>query len=112
MSVKTNLIITGCALALLAGSHIYAYRSGWSAHADKINNEAREKKDKAEVRLAVVEDSQEKERIVIQTKYKVINHDVIKYVKEPHAKCDFDSDGIRLRQSAIDAANSVSKPKG
>lgn len=112
MTLKTNLIITGCALALLAGSHIYAYRAGWSAHADKINNEAREKKDRAEVKLAVVEDSQEKERIVIQTKYKVINHDVIKYVKEPHVKCDFDSDSIRLRQSAIDAANSVSKPKG
>lgn len=112
MTLKTNLIITGCALALLAGSYIYAYRSGWSAHADKINNEAREKKDKAEVKLAVVEDVQEKERIVIQTKYKVINHDVIKYVKEPHVKCDFDSESVRLRQSAIDAANSVSKPKG
>lgn len=112
MTIKTNLIITGCALALLAGSHIYAYRAGWSAHADKINNEAREKKDKAEVKLAVVEDSQEKERVVIQTKYKVINHDVIKYVKEPHVKCDFDADSIRLRQEAIDAANSVSKPKG
>lgn len=112
MTLKTNLIIIGCVLGLLAGSHIYAYRSGWSAHADKINNEARKKKDKAEVKLAVVEDSQEKERIVIQTKYKVINHDVIKYVKDPHIKCDFDSDSIRLRQSAIDAANSVSKPKG
>lgn len=112
MTIKTNLIITGCALALLAGSHIYAYRSGWSAHAGKINNEAREKKDKAEVKLAVVEDSQEKERVVIQTKYKVINHDVIKYVKEPHVKCDFDSESVRLRQEAIDAANSVSKPKG
>lgn len=112
MSVKTNLIITGCALALLAGSHIYAYRAGWSAHADKINNEVREKKDRAEVKLAAVEDSQEKERVVIQTKYKVINHDVIKYVKEPHVKCDFDSESVRLRQEAIDAANSVSKPKG
>lgn len=112
MTLKTNLIITGCALALLAGSHVYAYRSGWSAHADKINNEAREKKDKAEVKLAVVEDTQEKERVVIQTKYKVINHDVIKYVKEPHVKCDFDAESVRLRQSAIDAANSVSKPKG
>lgn len=112
MTLKTNLIITGCVLVLLAGSHIYAYRAGWSAHADKINNEAREKKDKAEVKLAVVEDTQEKERIVIQTKYKVINHDVIKYVKEPHVKCDFDAESVRLRQTAIDAANSVSKPKG
>lgn len=112
MTIKTNLIITGCVLALLAGSHIYAYRSGWSAHADKINNEAREKKDKAEVKLAVIEDSQEKERVIIQTKYKVINHDVIKYVKEPHVKCDFDSESVRLRQEAIDTANSVSKPKG
>lgn len=112
MSVKTNLIITGCALALLAGSHIYAYRSGWSAHADKINNEAREKKDKADKAVAVVEDTQEKDRIIVQAKYKVINHDVIKYVKEPHVKCDFDADSIRLRQAAIDAANSVSKPKG
>lgn len=112
MTLKTNLIITGCALALLAGSHIYAYRSGWSDHADKINNEAREKKDKAEVKLAVVEDSQEKERIVIQTKYKVINHDVIKYIKESHIKCNFDAESVRLRQAAIDAANSVSKPKG
>lgn len=112
MTIKTNLIITGCALALLAGSHIYAYRAGWSAHADKINNEAREKKDRAEVKLAVVEDSQEKERVVIQTKYKVINHDVIKYVKEPHVKCDFDANSVQLRQAAIDAANSVSKPKG
>lgn len=112
MTLKTNLIITGCVLVLLACSHIYAYRSGWSAHADKINNEAREKKDKAEVKLAVVEDIQEKERIVIQTKYKVINHDVIKYVKDHHVKCDFDAESVRLRQAAIDAANSVSKPKG
>ena len=111
MTIQTKTIIAAAIITALACSHIYAYRSGWSAHADKINNEAREKKDKAEVKLAVVEDSQEKERIVIQTKYKVINHDVIKYVKEPHVKCDFDADSIRLRQAAIDAANSVSKPK-
>lgn len=108
MNLQFKLIALGVLLALLAGSHIYAYRSGWSAHADKINREAAEKKQKAQDKQDKSNAKAEEVRVVTETKYKVVTRDVIKYLQSPdRTKCDFDPDAVRLRQQAIDAANAV-----
>lgn len=109
MNLQVKLIALGVLLALLTGSHLYAYRSGWSAHADKINREAAEKKQKAQDKQEKSNAKAEEVRIVTETKYKVVNRDVIKYLQSPdRTKCNFDADSVRLRQQAIDAANAVS----
>jgi len=108
MTLKTNLIITGCALVLLTGSHIYAYRSGWSAHADKINNEAREKKDKADKAVAVPEAKAAKADDSGKQKTKIIYRTVIQYVQSPNrVVCKYDADRVRIKQSAIDNASNI-----
>lgn len=108
MTLQTNLIITGCVLALLAGSHIYAYRSGWSAHADKINNEAREKKDKADKAVSVPEEKAAKADDSGKQKTKIIYRTVIQYVQDPNrVTVKYDADRVRIKQSAIDNASNI-----
>lgn len=47
-------------------------------------------------------------KAVEKEKEKVVYRDVIKYIKDPdRTRCDFDPDAVRLRQQAIDAANST-----
>lgn len=109
MNLQVKLIAMGVLVAILAGSHIYTYRSGWSAHADKINREAAEKKQKAEVKQQQSNAKAEEVRVVTETKYRTVYRDVVKYVQDPNRTvCKFDPDAVRLRQKAIDAANSVS----
>lgn len=109
MNLQLKLIVAGVLLALLAGSHIYAYRAGWSAHADKVNREYAERKAKADDKQNNSNVKAENVRIVTETKYKVVTRDVVKYLQNPdRTKCEFDADSVRLRQQAIDAANSVS----
>ncbi|WP_313714470.1 hypothetical protein [Atlantibacter hermannii] len=86
-----------------------AWRSGWNAHADHINALAADKKQKAEKAIQPVEkkaaQASEEGRVI----YKTITRDVVKYVQSPdRTKCDFDDESVRLRQRAIDAANSIS----
>lgn len=109
MNLQVKLIAVGVLLALLTGSHIYAYRSGWSAHADKINREAAEKKQKAEIKQQESNAKAEEVRVVTETKYRTVYRDVIKYVQDPNRTvCKFDDTAVQLRQQAIDAANAVS----
>ncbi|QHJ79562.1 MAG: hypothetical protein [Caudoviricetes sp.] len=109
MNLQLKLIAAGIIVALLAGSHLYAYRAGWSAHADKVNREYAERKAKADAAQQKSNDKAEKVRIVTETKYKVVTRDVVKYLQNPdRTKCEFDADSVRLRQQAIDAANAVS----
>lgn len=109
MNLQVKLIAVGVLLALLASSHIYAYRSGWSAHADKINREATEKKQKAEIKQQESNAKAEEVRVVTETKYRTVYRDVIKYVQDPNRTvCKFDDAAVQLRQQAIDAANAVS----
>ncbi len=109
MTAQFKLIIASVILALLAGSHIWAYRAGWSAHSDKVNKDYAERKARAEAAQTKSNSKAEEVRIVTETKYKVVNRDVIKYLQSPdRTKCNFDADSVRLRQQAIDAANAVS----
>ncbi|ELQ6071189.1 hypothetical protein R2236_001511 [Cronobacter sakazakii] len=86
-----------------------SWRSGWYAHADHINALAAKKKNKAEKAIQPVEQkaaqASDEGRII----YRTITRDVVKYVQEPNrTRCDFDDESVRLRQRAIDAANSIS----
>lgn len=109
MNLQVKLIAVGVLLALLTGSHIYAYRSGWSAHADKINREAAKKKQKAQDKQDKSNAKAEEVRVVTETKYRTVYRDVVKYVQDPNRTvCKFDDAAVQLRQQAIDAANAVS----
>ncbi|WP_105622376.1 hypothetical protein [Cronobacter sakazakii] len=86
-----------------------SWRSGWYAHADHINALGVKKKNKAEKAIQPVEQkaaqASDEGRII----YRTITRDVVKYVQEPNrTRCDFDDESVRLRQRAIDAANSIS----
>lgn len=97
-------------LLIVIGSHAIVYRAGWSAHADKMNAQAAEKKQKAENRQAKSTAQSQQVRTVTETKYRTVYRDVVKYVQDPNrTKCDFDNDYQRLRQSALDADNAVSR---
>ncbi len=109
MTVQIKLIAASIILALLAGSHIYTYRSGWSAHADKVNKEYAERKARADAAQEKSNAKAEEVRVVTETKYRTVYRDVIKYVQDPNRTvCKFDDTAVQLRQQAIDAANSVS----
>ncbi len=109
MTAQIKLIAAGVTLALMAGSQLYAYRAGWSAHADKINREYAERKAKADAAQEKSNARAEKVRVVTETKYRTVYRDVIKYVQDPNRTlCKFDDAAVQLRQQAIDAANAVS----
>lgn len=98
-----KLYVCIAALLIVIGSHWFAYRAGWSAHADKINAQA-------ENRQAKSTSQSQKVRTITETKYKTIYRDVVKYVDDPNrVKCDYDPEYIRLRQSALDADAAVSR---
>lgn len=109
MNLQLKLIAAGIILALLAASHIYVYRAGWSAHADKVNREYAERKAKADDKQSKSDAKAEEVRVVTETKYRTVYRDVIKYVQDPNRTvCKFDDTAVQLRQQAIDAANAVS----
>lgn len=105
-----KLYVCIAALLIVIGSHWFAYRAGWSAHADKINAQAAECRQKAENRQAKSTSQSQKVRTITETKYKTIYRDVVKYVQDPtRTVCKFDNEYIRLRQSALDADAAVSR---
>ncbi|WP_313487328.1 hypothetical protein [Atlantibacter hermannii] len=88
---------------------LIAWRSGWNAHADHINALAADKKDKAEKTIQPVEKQAAAANAEARVIYRTITRDVVKYVQSPdRTRCDFDDESVRLRQRAIDAANSIS----
>lgn len=108
MTIQTKTIIAAAIVTALACSHIYAYRLGWSAHADKINSEAREKKDKADKAIVVPEAKAAKAEDSGKQKTKIIYRTVIQYVQDPNRViCKYDADRVRIKQSAIDNASNI-----
>ncbi len=108
-SLRTILMSTVLVMLLAGGYGELRYRNGWYAHADHINVLAAEKKIKAEKAIQPVENkaaqASEEGRVI----YKTITRDVVKYVQNPNRTvCQFDDESVRLRQRAIDAANSIS----
>lgn len=96
-------------VVMMVSTAIISWRFGWNAHADHINALAAEKKLKAEKAIQPVEkkaaQASEEGRVI----YKTITRDVVKYVQDPNRTvCKFDVESVRLRQRAIDAANSFS----
>ena len=106
MKLRYAFLTLAVSLSLTAA---ISCRSGWYAHADHINALAAKKKNKAEKAIQPVEQkaaqASDEGRII----YRTITRDVVKYVQEPNrTRCDFDDESVRLRQRAIDAANSIS----
>ncbi len=109
MTAQIKLIVAGIILALLTASHLWAYRSGWSAHSDKVNKEFAERKAGADAAQEKSNAKAEEVRVVTETKYRTVYRDVVKYVQDPNRTvCRFDDTAVQLRQQAIDAANAVS----
>nr|WP_029589793.1 hypothetical protein [Franconibacter helveticus] len=108
-SIRTLLLVLLSMVLLAVGYGEIRYRNGWYAHADHINALADKKKDKAA--KAVQSGEQKAAQATSEGKviYRTITRDVVKYVQNPNrTRCDFDDESVRLRQRAIDAANSIS----
>jgi len=105
-----KLYIGIAALLVVIGSHTFAYRAGWSAHADKMNAQAAQKKQKAEGRQSKSQSQSQAVKTVTEIKYRTVYRDVVKYVQDPNrTKCDFDDEYQRLRQSALDADSAIAR---
>ena len=93
----------------ISATALFAWRAGWNAHADHINALAANKKVKAEKAIQPVEEKAAAANAEAKVIYRTITRDVVKYVQSPdRTRCDFDDESVRLRQRAIDAANSIS----
>ncbi|WP_337037811.1 MULTISPECIES: hypothetical protein [Pseudescherichia] len=108
-SIRTILMIALVVMLLGIGYGELRYRNGWYAHADHINALAAGKRAKAEKAIQPVEQkaaqASDEGRII----YRTITRDVVKYVQDPNRTvCVFDDESVRLRQRAINAANSIS----
>ncbi|WP_312980112.1 hypothetical protein [Atlantibacter sp.] len=106
MKLRFVLLVLVVAISATA---LISWRSGWNAHADHINALAADKKQKAERAIQPVENKAATATAEGKVIYKTITRDVVKYVQSPdRTRCDFDNESVRLRQRAIDAANSIS----
>ena len=104
---RLTAIISAVVILLL--TCIFSWRSGWNSHADHINALAAKKKEKAEKTIQPVEQKAAAATEEGKVIYRTITRDVVKYVQDPNRTvCDFDDESVRLRQQAIDAANSIS----
>ncbi|WP_312227075.1 hypothetical protein [Pseudescherichia sp.] len=108
-SIRTILMIALVVMLLGIGYGELRCRNGWYAHADHINALAAGKRAKAEKAIQPVEQkaaqASDEGRII----YRTITRDVVKYVQDPNRTvCVFDDESVRLRQRAINAANSIS----
>lgn len=93
-------------LSFLVG--IFSFRAGWEGHKNKAIAEAAEQQKKAEKEIQPIEQKAAKETAEAKVIYRTITRDVVKYVQSPNRTvCRLDDDAIRLRQQAIDAANSI-----
>ncbi len=108
-SIRTVLLIALVVVLLGIGYGELRYRNGWYAHSDHINALAADKKDKAEKAIQPVEQKAAQASTEGRIIYRTITRDVVKYVQDPNRTvCVFDDESVRLRQRAIDAANSIS----
>ncbi len=108
-SLRTVLLIVLVLMLFAIGYGELRYQNGWYAHADHINSLAADKRAKAEKAIQPVEQKAAKASDEGRIIYRTITRDVVKYVQDPNRNvCDFDDESVRLRQQAIDAANSIS----
>ncbi|EKY3117309.1 hypothetical protein ACTV1L_000178 [Cronobacter turicensis] len=108
-SLRTFLIVILSLVLLAVGYGEIRYRNGWYAHADHINALAAKKKQNAEKVIQAGEQKAAQATSEGKVIYRTITRDVVKYVQNPNrTRCDFDDESVRLRQRAIDAANSIS----
>ncbi len=108
-SLRKILIVILSMILLAVGYGEIRYRNGWYAHADHINSLAAKKKDRAAKAVQAVEQKGAQAAIEGKVIYRTITRDVVRYVQDPNrTRCDFDDESVRLRQRAIDAANSIS----
>jgi len=108
-SLRSILLLVVMIMLLAGGYGELRYRSGWYAHAEHINVLAADKRAKAEKAIQPVEQKAAKASDEGRIIYRTITRDVVKYVQDPNRTvCDFDDESVRLRQQAIDAANSIS----
>ncbi|MEP8941308.1 hypothetical protein [Enterobacter ludwigii] len=103
---RLTAIISAVVILLLCC--VFSWRSGWNSHANHINALAAKKKEKAEKAIQPVEQKAAAATEEGKVIYRTITRDVVRYVQDPNRTvCKFDDDSIRLRQQAIDAANSI-----
>ncbi len=108
-SLRTILLIALVVILFAIGYGELRYRNGWDAHADQINTLAADKKAKAEKAIQPIEQKAAQASDEGKVIYRTITRDVVKYVQDPNrSRCNFDDESVRLRQQAIDAANSIS----
>lgn len=108
-SFRTVLLIALVVILLGISYGELRYRNGWYAHADHINALAADKHGKAEKAIRPIEQKAAQATDEGRIIYRTITRDVVRYVQNPNRTvCDFDDESVRLRQRAIDAANSIS----
>ena len=108
LDMKLRYVIALC-VALFGLTSMLSWRSGWRSHADHINALAADKRAKAEKAIQPVEQKAAQARDEGRIIYRTITRDVVKYVQDPNRTvCVFDDESVRLRQRAINAANSIS----
>lgn len=106
--MKWNYAFLALAVSILAAT-VFAWRAGWNAHADHINALASARKEKAEKAILPIEKNAAAASTEAKVIYRTITREVVKYVQDPNrTSCNFDDESMRLRQRAIDAANSIS----
>ncbi|EFD0645631.1 hypothetical protein FFW75_15640 [Escherichia coli] len=106
--MKIRYVIALCAV-LCCITGLLSWRSGWTAHADHINALAADKRARAEKAIHPVEQKAAQASDAGRIIYRTITRDVVRYVQDPNRTvCNFDDESVRLRQRAIDAANSIS----
>lgn len=108
MSSRATIIIILASMLLGIGYGEIRYYAGWNAQADKVAADTTRQKEAAEKEIQTIEQKAAQETIQAKVIYRTINRDVVKYVQSPNRTvCRLDDDAIRLRQQAIDAANSI-----
>ncbi|EHC5871990.1 hypothetical protein JR782_002782 [Salmonella enterica subsp. enterica serovar Eastbourne] len=108
MTPKAKLLALVVLLVLFVGTYYAGYLKGWYAHSDKVNSEYAAKSKKAEKAVVTGEQKAASANAKAKVVYRTVYRDMVKYVNKPdHTVCKFDDDAVRLRQRAIDAANSI-----
>ncbi|MBI0520935.1 hypothetical protein F6Q07_23080 [Pectobacterium parmentieri] len=108
MSIRATVIIILALILLGIAYGEFRYHAGWNAHAEKIVADAAKQKEAAEKEIQPIEQKAAQEAVEAKIIYRTITRDVVKYVQSPNRTvCRLDDDSVRLRQQAIDAANSI-----
>lgn len=108
MSIRATVIIILALILLGIGYGEIRYHAGWKSHAEEVAADAAEQQKKAEKEIQPIEQEAARETAEAKVIYRTITRDVVKYVQSPNRTvCKLDDDSVRLRQQAIDAANSI-----